>query len=89
MARFPAVAVAILAILTPLATARGCSTGLKYCGRTLQDIEALRDAGQQVTSQTVENSLFYCAGGANGDILYIETCKKCIDGTHNDDDFCV
>ncbi|KAF2241779.1 hypothetical protein BU26DRAFT_440228, partial [Trematosphaeria pertusa] len=59
-----------------LAVADNCKTSLHYCGYNLlhkgnyysQIAEALREQGQPVDDAHINNGLFYCSGGSNGDI---------------------
>ncbi|KAM0192671.1 hypothetical protein ACHAPI_008028 [Fusarium lateritium] len=96
MVKITTIVVAALASLAPIAEARNCRQGLTYCGYVLlrrgnyynQIDAALEDAGVQSNSNNINNSLFYCQGGNNGDIQFKRQCKSCKDGGDKHDDSC-
>ncbi|KAJ4355174.1 hypothetical protein N0V85_009553 [Neurospora sp. IMI 360204] len=82
-----------------LVSAGNCHTGLLYCGSGLlyignyydQIIAALSAATppQPTDSTHVHDSLFYCAGGDNGDITFQTFCAAgCKDGGSGESDYC-
>ncbi|EHK20907.1 uncharacterized protein TRIVIDRAFT_139640, partial [Trichoderma virens Gv29-8] len=91
------VSVAALATLVPFATARNCKKNLDYCGSTLLDIgnyegqiiSALGSAGKPTDNNWRRKSLFYCAGGPNGEIQWTEYCgERCVDAGKDKSDYC-
>lgn len=44
--------------------------------------------GQSSDSNHINNSLFKCIGGNNGDIDFLEYCGSCNDGGSGNDDYC-
>lgn len=96
MVKFTAIAIAIMATVSPFAVADNCRAGLYYCGYNLlhkgnyysQIMDALQGAGYSTDRAHVENTLFYCVGGKNGDIRVIEYCNQCEDGGPGRNDFC-
>ncbi|KAF2628418.1 hypothetical protein BU25DRAFT_339449 [Macroventuria anomochaeta] len=82
----------------PFASARNCKTGLNYCGRALLSIgnykaqvnQALKDEGQPTDQKHIDDALFYCKGGDNGDIEFQSFCGegRCISGGDNTRDYC-
>ncbi|KAF7596228.1 hypothetical protein BBP40_002761 [Aspergillus hancockii] len=96
MVKVASVALA-LATIAPLAAAANCQTGLQYCGNVLlrkgnyyaQIAQALQGANMPVDPQHVQNTLFQCIGGSNGDIEIIKYCgAACQDGGDNHSDTC-
>ncbi|KAH6995007.1 hypothetical protein EDB80DRAFT_155551 [Ilyonectria destructans] len=96
MVNFIALSIAILAVIVPLAMADNCRTGVIYCGSTLQRRgnyyqqihDALEESGQVADEAHVNDSLFYCSGGSNGDIVYQTYCDGCQDGGDGNNDYC-
>ena len=77
--------------------ARNCTPGLNYCGHTLLSIgkyapqidQCLHDNGKP-SGTDGRHVLFYCAGGPNGNIKYLRTCRNaCADGGAGRNDFCL
>ncbi|KAH7233484.1 hypothetical protein BKA59DRAFT_549740 [Fusarium tricinctum] len=98
MVKITTVAVAALAALAPVAEARNCRQGLTYCGYVLlrrgnylnQIDAALKNAGVDANNNNINQSLFYCQGGNNGDIQFRKQCKKgCNDGGDKHNDSCI
>ncbi|KAJ4401335.1 hypothetical protein N0V91_007999 [Didymella pomorum] len=87
-----------LAATTPLVSARNCKTGLDYCGRGLLNIgnyeaqveQALKDKDRPTDQKHRDDALFYCKGGANGDIEFQSFCgeNRCVDGGSDNSDWC-
>lgn len=51
--------------------------------------EALRAANQPTDGDHIERSLFFCSGGPNGEIEYLQFCgNRCVDGGTNHNDYC-
>ncbi|KAH6605339.1 hypothetical protein Trco_007046 [Trichoderma cornu-damae] len=97
MVRFTIIPLAVLATLVPFAIANNCKTNLRYCGATLlrvgkyqeQIINALRARGQSTDGAHIERSLFFCSGGPNGEIEFLEFCgNRCVDGGSGKNDYC-
>ncbi|BCS19717.1 uncharacterized protein APUU_20149A [Aspergillus puulaauensis] len=97
MVKFTVLAVAAIGTLTPLVAARNCKTGLNYCGWNLLDIgkygaqvnQALANANQPADNSHINQSLFHCNGGQDGDISYITYCRSgCHDGGEDESDYC-
>ncbi|KAL7910310.1 hypothetical protein GGI35DRAFT_448435 [Trichoderma velutinum] len=95
--RFTIASVAIIATLVPFATARNCSKNLDYCGSVLlgignyydQVVSALRAAGKPTDDNWRKKSLFYCEGGPNGEIHFLEYCgERCVDNGQGHSDTC-
>ncbi|KAJ6788542.1 hypothetical protein PWT90_09232 [Aphanocladium album] len=91
------ITLAAAAFLAATAAANNCKPGIKYCGWNLLRVgryqdqiqEALRESGVGVNGQTVDNSLFYCLGGDNGEITVDQVCPgRCRDGGADHNDFC-
>ncbi len=77
--------------------------GIKYSHRHLTDclltlctgryypqiVEALVKVGSSTDANHVNHSLFYCKGGANGDIYRVSYCSNgCHDGGRGRNDYC-
>ncbi|KAJ4264523.1 hypothetical protein NW762_005725 [Fusarium torreyae] len=97
MVKITAIAVAALAVIAPVAEAKNCQKGLTYCGYVLlrrgnyyNQIDAsLKNAGQKTDNNHINNSLFYCQGGNNGDISFRKYCGgSCKDGGDGNSDKC-
>ncbi|KAL7948585.1 hypothetical protein V8C42DRAFT_342607 [Trichoderma barbatum] len=95
--RFAVLSLAALATLVPSAMARNCKKNLDYCGATLLDIgdyyaqivSALAAAGKPTDDNWRRKSLFYCAGGPNGEIQFLQFCgERCIDAGQGKSDRC-
>ncbi|KAM7195832.1 hypothetical protein V8F33_006481 [Rhypophila sp. PSN 637] len=90
----------VLSALATLAAARNCTPGLDYCGKTLRAIATgsnydaqmkapLRERGIPVNEGSMNDSLFYCVGGSNGDVRVLLHCPKgCLDGGKKRNNFC-
>ncbi|KAM7214369.1 hypothetical protein V8F06_010207 [Rhypophila decipiens] len=100
MVKITAVVCAALATLT---AARNCTPGLTYCGKTLRAIATGNNYDKQMreamlknwgnahpTNFEMNNYLFACIGGPNGDIQVISSCfgKECIDNGNGKSDTC-
>ncbi|KAK3291107.1 uncharacterized protein B0H64DRAFT_450543 [Chaetomium fimeti] len=85
---------ALAATVLPLAEAKACKEGLKYCGSTLlrrgDYLDEIRNELERVGIPPREgfvwNSLFDCGG--NGWIGWQAYCGTCIDGGDGKDDYC-
>ncbi|KAM0559903.1 hypothetical protein ACHAPJ_003853 [Fusarium lateritium] len=97
MVKITAIAVAALAVIAPIAEAKNCVKGYTYCGYVLlrrgnyynQIDSALKNAGQGTDNNHINNSLFYCKGGNNGDINFRKYCGgSCHDGGDGNNDTC-
>jgi hypothetical protein len=55
-----------------------------------QVLQALTDKGQPTDQKHIDDALFYCKGGSNGDIEFQMFCgeERCIDGGHGESDYC-
>ncbi|KAF2688201.1 hypothetical protein K458DRAFT_332874 [Lentithecium fluviatile CBS 122367] len=90
-------AIALVAT-SELVSARNCKTGLNYCGRLLLSIgnyeqqvhQALVDSGQPTDKKHIDDALFHCDGGKNGDIHFLMFCgeNRCVDGGTDRNDYC-
>jgi len=79
------------------ALANNCTPGLDYCGLTLlhkgnyqaQIDQAIADAGVPEVDNG-KSALFFCEGGDNGVIKFIEECTvgKCVDAGTGESDYC-
>ncbi|KAG6357781.1 hypothetical protein INS49_013660 [Diaporthe citri] len=87
---------AALVAFTPLVQADNCTPGLNYCGYGLlrkgnyynQINAALLTNRQSTDSNHINQSLFMCIGGNNGDISFIKYCGTCQDGGSGRSDHC-
>ncbi|EAU32012.1 conserved hypothetical protein [Aspergillus terreus NIH2624] len=95
--KFTTIALAAAASLASTAVAANCQTGLQYCGYVLlrkgnyyaQIAQALDDANMPTDPSHIQNTLFQCVGGPNGDIDIIRYCgAACQDGGNNHSDTC-
>ncbi|KAF9890625.1 hypothetical protein FE257_005756 [Aspergillus nanangensis] len=95
--KFTSIAVAAVASMASLVVADNCQTGLQYCGYVLlrkgnyyaQIAQALNGAGMPTDPPHIQNTLFQCIGGSNGDIDIIKYCgAACQDGGNNHSDTC-
>ncbi|KAH6847831.1 hypothetical protein B0I37DRAFT_375952 [Chaetomium sp. MPI-CAGE-AT-0009] len=85
---------ALVAAVLPLAEAKACKEGLKYCGSTLlrrgnymREIDnELKRVGLPTQDPYERNSLFHC--GSDGWIRWQVYCGNCIDGGDGKDDYC-
>ncbi|KAH7341176.1 hypothetical protein BKA66DRAFT_479293 [Pyrenochaeta sp. MPI-SDFR-AT-0127] len=78
-----------------LVAAANCQTGLHYCGYSLlargnyfdQILAELKNRGQPTGDTWIRNSLFYCKGGSNGDLIWQHKCtdNRCVSGGSNSD----
>ncbi|RMZ72356.1 maltose permease [Pyrenophora seminiperda CCB06] len=89
---------ATLATTAPGVFGRNCDKGLTYCGSTLLDIgdyssqiyEALQAYGcESPSASNYVNTLFFCVGGSDGDIIVKEICKLCHDEGGGNNDRCL
>ncbi|KAI8816118.1 uncharacterized protein EV422DRAFT_334151 [Fimicolochytrium jonesii] len=86
-----AILAVILVTAASQAEGRNCRQGMTYCGSTLRAIATGQnyDAQMAATGHTSGNDLFYCKGGDNGDIIWIQTCPThCNDGGSEYNDWC-
>ncbi|KAF2668156.1 hypothetical protein BT63DRAFT_425472 [Microthyrium microscopicum] len=76
---------------------RNCTPKLLYCGQVLLRIgnyfnqinDALRASGQPTDQGHINNGLFYCTGGSNGEIKFQTYCGGgCVDGGGGNSDHC-
>ncbi|PYH92370.1 hypothetical protein BO71DRAFT_400589 [Aspergillus ellipticus CBS 707.79] len=97
MVKITAIALAVVATITPFVAAKNCQSGLQYCGSVLlrkgnyysQIVDALESVGEAADSDHVQHTLFQCTGGSNGDIDVIKYCgSACQDGGNNHSDSC-
>ncbi|EGX88666.1 hypothetical protein CCM_08711 [Cordyceps militaris CM01] len=88
---------AAVAAIASFAAADNCNTGLRYCGAGLlskgnylpQILDELSRVSSPIDKAHIYNTIFYCAGGSNGDIRYVTFCDRgCRDGGSGHDDFC-
>ncbi|KAF5008935.1 hypothetical protein FDECE_4798 [Fusarium decemcellulare] len=78
--------IAVVATLASFGAARNCTPGLYYCGSALlqvgnyydpiEDALAAAKKGICADRRHVNDSLFYCLHGTNGDIKYKAFCSK-------------
>ncbi|OJJ50701.1 hypothetical protein ASPZODRAFT_55828 [Penicilliopsis zonata CBS 506.65] len=89
--------IAFLLLAVPLSLADNCRPNIQYCGYNLlkrgnyyaQINDALRDANQPTDETHVDQGLFWCTGGANGEITFISFCQSgCHDGGTGRSDWC-
>ncbi|KAL6901480.1 hypothetical protein GGI43DRAFT_403139 [Trichoderma evansii] len=97
MVQYTLIPLAILATLSSFAAANNCKVNLDYCGATLLRVGnygeqirgALQASGQPTDGAHIERSLFFCAGGPNGEIEFLSFCgNRCVDGGAGHDDYC-
>ncbi|KAF5701464.1 hypothetical protein FGLOB1_10200 [Fusarium globosum] len=97
MVKFTAALVAALAVLAPVAEAKTCKKSITYCGYILlqrgnyydQIRGALSDAGKPSNDANwINQSRFYCVGGSDGSIRYVDHCSSCKNGGNGHSDFC-
>ncbi|KAJ4006115.1 hypothetical protein NW752_001365 [Fusarium irregulare] len=89
--------VAAAALLTPIAEARDCTTGLRYCGYVLLKVgnydaqirQALSDGGHPINDDWIKYSYFDCIGGYGGLIKWLDKCKGCVDSPEGNSDVCL
>ncbi|KAL1870364.1 hypothetical protein Plec18167_007498 [Paecilomyces lecythidis] len=97
MVKLSVLSFAVVAVITPLAVANNCKTGLNYCGYNLLNIgnygpqvnQALEAANEPTDNGHIRESLFHCNGGENGDITFLTYCGNgCTDGGSGRSDYC-
>ncbi|KAE8350310.1 hypothetical protein BDV28DRAFT_151052 [Aspergillus coremiiformis] len=97
MVNLTTLSLAVVAVMTPFVAAANCQKGLQYCGYVAlrrgnyyaQIVNELAASGQPTDPSHVQNSLFQCLGGANGDIKFLRYCgAACQDGGNNHSDTC-
>ncbi|EER25022.1 hypothetical protein CPC735_016230 [Coccidioides posadasii C735 delta SOWgp] len=97
MVKFTSIALAVVGAMASLVAADNCQTGLQYCGYVLlrkgnyyaQIVQALHQAKLPTDPRHVQNTLFQCIGGPNGEIKVIKFCgAACHDGGNNHSDTC-
>ncbi|KAK5991938.1 hypothetical protein PT974_05328 [Cladobotryum mycophilum] len=97
MVQLTTVSIVAVAIMAPFVAADNCRNGINYCGWNLlkkgnyysQIISALSNAHESTDSNHVNNELFHCDGGPQGDITVIKFCGNgCLDGGSGHDDYC-
>ncbi|EAW14267.1 uncharacterized protein ACLA_073020 [Aspergillus clavatus NRRL 1] len=97
MVKFTTVAIGLTAFLSSFAAASNCKANLDYCGSSLlkkgnyyaQIANELKAKGQSTDPSHIQQSLFHCTGGSNGEIEFLRFCSGgCQDAGKGHSDSC-